>query len=240
MFVFSLCIPILSTNGYCQFTENEVENRRINSEKDDDSKDINEVNNEKKVVPLSNGTIDKKMPGRTRSLQVPFIQSPPVTDSKIKKETSPEVLVKIDGFLDDTLWKKANVSGYFWCSLEDRAPTEQTEVLVFQDDNYLYFGFKLYDSKPDEIQATKTVRDTGLGYDDSISIEMDTFFNRRDITVFSLNPLGTQTDKIAGGRSSKVEWKGDWLGGAVQTEYGWSAEFAIPFAILNFHVYIQS
>jgi hypothetical protein len=65
---------------------------------------------------------------------------------------------------------------------------------------------------------------------------MDTFFNRRDISEFSLNPIGTQTDEIAGGRSSKVEWKGDWLGGAVRTEYGWSAEFAIPFAILNYNL----
>jgi hypothetical protein len=102
------------------------------------------------------------------------------------------------------------------------------------DDSYLYFGFRLYDDKPEAIQSTTTVRDVGLGYDDSITVALDTFFNRRDISTFSLNPRGTQSDEFAKGRSSKIEWKGDWSGAATRTGYGWSAEFAIPFAILNY------
>jgi len=91
----------------------------------------------------------------------------------------------------------------------------------------------MYDSAPAEIQATRTVRDGDFGYDDLITVELDTFFNRRDISAFSINPLGTQSDEIAGGRSTKIQWKGDWQGAAVRTDYGWSAEFAIPFSILN-------
>jgi hypothetical protein len=102
------------------------------------------------------------------------------------------------------------------------------------DDEYLYFGLRMYDSNPEAIQSTRSVRDGDFGFDDSITIELDTFFNRRDISEFSLNPIGTQSDEIAGGRSTKIEWKGDWLGAAVRTEYGWSAEFAIPFEILNY------
>jgi len=160
------------------------------------------------------------MQGSQRTLTVALIadESPPT----------------IDGDLADPVWGRASPSGDFWNSIQDRAPSDRTEVLALMDGKYLYFGFRIYESEPAVIQATRTVRDGKLGYDDSITIELDTFFNRRDISEFTVNPLGTQTDKIAGGRSTKIEWKGDWLGAATRTEYGWSAEFAIPFAILNY------
>jgi len=172
--------------------------------------------------------------GSMRFLQVPFVESSPGNIEQIPIKDMPPALIAVDGLLDDVLWRKAVLSGDFWVSLENKPPTDQTEVLVARDSNYLYFAFRLHDSKPEEIQATKTVRDTGFGYDDSITIELDTFFNRRDISQFSLNPLGTQTDDIADGRSTKIEWKGDWFGAAVRSDEGWTAEFAIPFAILNY------
>jgi hypothetical protein len=165
------------------------------------------------------------LPGHERTLEVPRINP------------SQELVISppaIDGTLDDAVWKLADSSKGFWCSLEDRPPSNDTEVLVIMDDQYLYFGFRMYDDEPEEIQSTITVRDVGFGYDDSIAVELDTFFNRRDISRFSLNPEGTQSDRIAGGRSAKIEWKGDWLGAATRTPYGWSAEFAIPFSILNY------
>jgi len=172
--------------------------------------------------------------GSKRSMEVPHIETATeeLMESEIKDMLPTAIIV--DGRLTDSLWKHAAVSSGFWCSLENRPAIDQTEVRVARDNNYLYFGFRIFDSQPEKIQATKTVRDTGLGYDDVVTVQLDTFFNRRDISEFSLNPLGTQTDEIAGGRSSKVEWKGDWLGAAARTEYGWSAEFAIPFGILNY------
>ena len=168
---------------------------------------------------------DAPLPGHQRSLQVPRLEP---------AQLSVVLPPNIDGKLDDAAWEHANASQGFWCSIQDKPPSDQTEVLVLMDDHYLYFGFSIYDAKPQTIQSTITVRDVGLGYNDSITIQLDTFFNRRDISEFSLNPGGTQSDEIAGGRSSKIEWKGDWLGAAVHTEFGWSAEFAIPFAILNY------
>jgi hypothetical protein len=178
-------------------------------------------------------TRTRSTPGRMRQMKVPWLslaqkagQEPAVVPR------APSIV--LDGLLDDDLWKQAAVSTGFWNSLENRPPSDQTEVRVFSDGTYLYFGLRMYDTEPGKIQATKTVRDTGFGYDDTITIEMDTFLNRRDISEFSMNALGTQSDAIAGGRSPKIGWKGDWYGAATRTEYGWSAEFAIPFAILNF------
>lgn len=159
------------------------------------------------------------VPGHQRYLSVPRIA-----------EGAPVV----DGDLADAVWSRAAYSTGFWNSIQDRPPSDQTEILVLMDDENLYFGFRLHDDQPDAIQSTRAVRDVGLGYDDSITIELDTFFNRRGISEFSVNPIGTQDDEIAGGRSAKIEWKGDWSGSATRTDFGWSAEFAIPLAILNY------
>jgi hypothetical protein len=42
------------------------------------------------------------------------------------------------------------------------------------------------------------------------------------------------SDSIASGRASNIYWKGDWEVATALTDYGWSAEFKIPFAILNY------
>ncbi len=157
-------------------------------------------------------------PGSTRALKVPTVVDRPV----------------IDGELSDDAWRSAAIATDFWISEQQRPPTEQTEVLVMSDDEYLYIGFRCYDSQPDRIQAIKTRRDAGLGNDDRVEVELDTFRNYRIVSTYSVNPNGVQDDAIAGGRASKIEWKGDWQAAAARTGYGWSAEIAIPYKILNY------
>lgn len=172
----------------------------------------------------SANAVDGKHPllGHERILMPSFVES---------ASQSPPI---IDGRLDDEVWANAAASGEFWNSAQNRPPTDQTEILTVSDDSYLYFGIRMYDAEPEAIQATRTVRDGNFGYDDRVTLELDTFLNRRSISRFTLNPIGTQSDEIAGGRSQKIEWKGDWLGAATRTTYGWVAEFAVPFDILNY------
>ena len=157
--------------------------------------------------------------GNARTLYVPHTSEPPV----------------IDGRLDDPGWRSAAVAHDFWMSLEGSAPTDQTEVFVLRDEEYLYFGFRCYDSQPDTVHAIRTQRDAGLAADDLVSVQLDSFLNYRTISTYSVNAIGTQNDAIAGGRARKIEWKGDWKAGAMRTAYGWSAEIAIPYSILNYH-----
>jgi hypothetical protein len=158
-------------------------------------------------------------PGHTRSLTAPKTDKPPV----------------IDGKLDDEAWRKAALADGFWISDQQRWPTEKTEVLVLADQEHLYFGFRVYDSQPDKILTYQTRRDAGLGLDDQVVVELDPFHNFREISSYSVNAIGTQNDAIAGGRARNIQWKGDWKAAAVRTDYGWSAEIAIPFEILNYH-----
>jgi hypothetical protein len=140
----------------------------------------------------------------------------------------------IDGRLDDPVWGRAAIATDFWVSEQGRSPSDRTEVLVFADEKNLYVGFRAYDSNPKAITAIQTRRDAGLGFDDQVTVELDTFQNARDISRFSISALGTQDDSFAGGRAQKIGWKGDWRGAAVRTDFGWSAEIAIPFEMLNY------
>jgi hypothetical protein len=165
------------------------------------------------------GAADRPLPGSLRVLEVP----PKV-----------EIAPVIDGHLDDDVWTEAAIARDFWMSAEQGWPVEQTEVLVLADERHLYIGFRVFDSQPEAITARQTRRDAGLGYDDRVGVELDASFNRRDISKFVVNSRGVQNDSIAGGRSANIGWKGDWRAAAQRTDYGWSAEIAIPFSILNF------
>jgi len=161
---------------------------------------------------------ERPPPGHRRVIQVP--------QSALKPT--------IDGALDDTAWKAAVVTDHFWISEQQRWPAEQTEVLVMADREYVYFGFRVFDRQPQGIRAYQTRRGAGLGLDDQIGVEIDPFLSYREISTYSVNANGVQDDAIAGGRARQLAWKGDWQAAAVRTAYGWSAEIAIPFEILNF------
>lgn len=166
---------------------------------------------------------DRPPPGRERALEVPMAPAP-----------------RIDGELDDEVWARAAVADRFWVSATQTWPGEQTEVFVLQDGRHLYFGFKCFDSKPDEVQAIQTRRDANFAFDDYVVVELDTFRDHRTVSTYSVNALGTQADAIAGGRARKIEWKGDWYAAVARTDYGWSAEIAIPLDILNYRDEDQS
>ncbi|MGI9292891.1 MAG: carbohydrate binding family 9 domain-containing protein [Pseudomonadales bacterium] len=156
--------------------------------------------------------------GRAQSLTVRQASTPPV----------------IDGVIAEKVWQQAAVGDRFWMQLEQQWPAEQTEVLVLADGEYLYIAFRCYDSQPELIEATQLRRDKGLGFDDQVVVELDPFHNHRAISKFLVNVKGTQGDLAGSGRANKIEWKGDWRAKTSLTSYGWSAEIAIPFSILNY------
>src|SRR5437868_5403542 len=132
-------------------------------------------------------------PGHTRSLSVPQAPAPPL----------------IDGVLDDVAWTGAARADLFWNSLQERWPTEQTEVLVTADRTNLYFAFKAFDSRPDEIEALQTRRDADLAFDDQVAVVLDPFITYRELSTYRVNSIGTQRDELGAGRARQLSWKGN-------------------------------
>jgi len=144
---------------------------------------------------------------------------------------------RIDGLLDDAVWANAAVTGDFLQrDPEEGAPaTESTDVRVLYDQDSLYFGVRCYDSRPSLIRATELRRDDALDNDDSFSLLLDTFLDRRNAKLFRTNPLGTQYDALITeeGNDLNKEWDEIWSSEARIDDKGWTVEIRIPFKSLR-------
>lgn len=144
----------------------------------------------------------------------------------------------IDGVVEETWNEAAYIEGFLQFEPEfGKESPVRTAVYCGFDDQYIYFAFKCFDPDPARISKAVTTRDGGLDDDDSVAVLIDTFNDKSNCYVFSTNLLGTQADgRISNnGRSEDYRWDTQWLSAARVTEYGWSAEIAIPFKSIKYN-----
>ena len=104
--------------------------------------------------------------------------------------------VVVDGRLDDAAWRDAEL----FTGFTQREPqagaqaTERTEVRMFTDDQALYVGAWLYDSRAAEIIPGEKVRDGQLTNSDYFAFILDTFHDRQNGFVFATTPAGIEYD----------------------------------------------
>ena len=114
--------------------------------------------------------------------------------------------------------------------IEGAPPTEKTEVYLMRDARNLYVGFRCFDSDPSGIQANKMQRDGELDSDDTVTLIIDPFRDRRTGYVFHMSAAGGRTDgRITGGSRADYNWDGIWYGRVTVDDKGWTCEMAIPF-----------
>ncbi len=145
--------------------------------------------------------------------------------------------IKVDGVLDEPIWKNAEAATKFWQRdpLDREPATEETEVRVVQDEEALYFGIICHDSNPSGIVTMDMRRDAPLSNDDYVGLYLDTYHDHRNFYYFSTNALGTRRDGIVtDARSYNTAWNGIWQAKARITDDGWTAEYRIPFSTLRF------
>ena len=117
--------------------------------------------------------------------------SPTVTIPRI------EASVTVDGRLDEDVWARAARLGGFsqYQPVDGRPAEERTDVLVWYSPTALHVGIIAYDREPGSIRATVADRDN-LDRDDTVTVYLDTFNDRRRAFVFTVNPLGSQQDGV--------------------------------------------
>ncbi len=145
---------------------------------------------------------------------------------------------EIDGVLDEAVWSEAAVvEGFVQFKPQFGQPSPyRTVVLAGFTQDALYVAFRCFDPEPGEISAAVTSRDGPLEHDDSVSLLLDTFHDRRTAYYFITNSRAVQGDgKVAdNGRVVEDEWDGTWKCASSRSAGGWTAEFEIPFEILRF------
>jgi len=145
---------------------------------------------------------------------------------------------EIDGRMEEEAWEQAALLAEFrQFEPEQGAPaSERTEARLGYDEARLYVGIRCYDSEPQKVVANAMFRDAFLGNDDNLELLLDTFHDRQNAFLFSVNPLAAQVDGLVRNEGSEVNynWDGVWQAEASRDGEGWTVEIAIPFKTLRF------
>jgi hypothetical protein len=148
--------------------------------------------------------------------------------------------IVLDGRLDEAAWRDVPIFTSFIQQVPvPRAPaTDRTEVMVVFTDSALYVGVRAFQSAGVPIVANELQRDAGRMHErnDTFTLALDTFADRRNGYVFYFNPLGAQNDWACWdeGRVWSQEWNTIWDVRTSIEPWGWSAEMWLPFRSLRF------
>jgi len=111
----------------------------------------------------------------------------------------------------------------------------RTEVRVVAANDRLYFGFTCHDPEPKKIAVHTLQRDGDVSGDDSVSIVLDTYGDRRTGYFFQINAAAARVDGLISGPDGlSLDWDGIWDARTQRTAEGWTAEVVIPTRTLSF------
>jgi hypothetical protein len=139
--------------------------------------------------------------------------------------------IKIDGILDEDVWKNApTVDKQFLTSYPavGNIFPQKTLIWVAYDSENIYFAFHCSDTDPSLIKTTVTKRDN-ITPDDWVTVHLDTVGNRQFTYDFYVNPDGIQQDEY-----STSSFVGDtapdfvWYSASKMLPDGYSVEIQLP------------
>lgn len=176
-----------------------------------------------------------------------FAQAPTALAKVMDKQPT------IDGEVSsDPAWASIEAFGSFTQVQPNngQAASEKTDIRIGYDDHTLYVSVICYDANPGGIVVTDARRDGNLDATDAFLMILDTYHNGQDGFVFGTNSVGTQYDaqvdnegqgnfnnnRQQGGTIGgfNLNWDASWEVASQVGDYGWSAEFAIPFKTIRF------
>ena len=165
-----------------------------------------------------------------------FAQDSPTTDKSTTIAFVEQAPI-LDGVLDDAVWSQAVVVDDFHQvrPIEFSKPTQRTEFLLAFDREHLYVGARVFEDDPSLVTAKVLRQGESLGSDDRIGVILDPFRNKRSGYFFLTNPNGIRREGIIKGEDTDFNWDGIWYVRSAPADYGWSAEFVIPFKTLSFN-----
>ena len=150
-----------------------------------------------------------------------------------RTESSP----KIDGVLDDSVWKTAESAAGF-IQFKPTMGKEETEqnrsvVKMTYDDTAIYIGAYLYDD-PSLIMRQFNSRDN-FGQSDFFGVIFNPNNDAQNDTEFFVFSSGAQADAIATPTSGEdFSWNAVWQSAVEIVHDGWIVEMKIPYSALRF------
>ncbi|MBX3009550.1 MAG: carbohydrate binding family 9 domain-containing protein [Melioribacteraceae bacterium] len=144
--------------------------------------------------------------------------------------------IEVDGKLNEPFWNGEAVTGFVQKDPQEGNPaTEETNVWVAYDEDYIYVAARLKDSQPNMIDLSLTRRDAGYE-SDKFAFFVDPYNDKKTGYFFVVNASGSISDGILFNDSWDDDtWDGVWEAKTSVDEFGWIVEMKIPFSQLRFN-----
>jgi len=147
--------------------------------------------------------------------------------------------IRLDGRLDEAVYETVPPITGFIQQIPDEGAlaSERTDAWVFFDETNLYVTARAFDSAPPSEWVANEMRHdvSQLRDNDSFSVLLDTFHDRRNGVAFLVTPIGGYSDfAITNEGSVNTDWNVVWDMRTGRFDGGWTVEIAIPFKSLRY------
>ncbi len=175
--------------------------------------------------------------------------APPVAPAVVNRDAEGRATVRatrlespleLDGRLDESVYDEVAFITDFIQQLPDEGSpgSQRTEAWVLYDDTSIYIAARCYDDAPrSEWVANEMRRDVfQLRQNDSFSVMLDTFYDRRNGLAFLVTPIGGFSDFAISDEGGRVnsDWNTIWDSRTGRFDGGWTVEIEIPFKSLRY------
>ena len=165
-----------------------------------------------------------------------------------------EIEPTLDGeVINDPVWQSITPLGILTQTQPNsgQPASEKTEIRITYNATTFFLSVVCYDKQPDRLVVSDARRDANLDNTDAFLFIIDTYNDKQNGFVFGTNSIGVQYDaqvdnegqgnfnanRQQGGMIGgfNLNWDGSWDVVTQVGEFGWSAEFAIPFKTIRFN-----
>ncbi|MDE2659100.1 MAG: DUF5916 domain-containing protein [Acidobacteriota bacterium] len=171
----------------------------------------------------------------------------PAADEAVSRDADGRVTLRafrlsepltVDGVLDDPVYDQVPAAeGFMQQEPNEGAPvSESTRVWVLYDTDSLYVAADLEQENPELLRANEMRRDNrNIGWGDSFSVILDTFYDRRNGVLFHTNASGALYDaQVTDERNTNADWNTVWWVRTRRLADRWTVEIRIPFRSLRY------
>lgn len=143
--------------------------------------------------------------------------------------------LEIDGVLDEETWIDVPYATGFVTQQPNPGlkPSQKTHVKIVYDNEAIYVGAMMYDTKPDSILQELSQRDQ-FGNTDWFGIFIDPYRDGINGVSFIVTPAGVQFDAKYSDFGEDSNWDAVWESQTAINAEGWVAEFKIPYSAIRF------
>jgi len=178
---------------------------------------------------------------------------PPSAGAPVAAAAAVEQEPVIDGdVINDPVWNQIAPFGHLTQTRPNRGQpsTEKTDIRIAYSKSTFFLSVVCYDSKPQDLVVSDARRDAPLDNTDAFLFILDTYNDGQNGFMFGTNSIAVEYDaqvdnegqgnfnsnRQVGGTIGgfNINWDGSWEVKTEVGDYGWSAEFAIPFRTLRF------